>query len=187
MTGLTGLTPSGEITRRSLLLAGAGVAAAAAIPNVAVAAGKKVARPSHLDRSTWEPLVGTIVETRNRGLARVPLVLLRIDDPAVSYGKTAKFRQRAFTLVFRGPHGQPLLPGTHRLFVPRVGKVDVWLSSADLGDEGWTYTAVFANARVRQRPPRKPRLSGSKKQRRQRARRKRRRLVSRTTSAGKFG
>lgn len=184
MTGLTGLAPSGEITRRSLLLAGAGAAAAAAIPNVAVAAGKKVAKPSHLDRSTWEPLVGTIVETRNRGYARVPLVLVRIDDAAVSYGNSARFRQRTFTLVLRGPHGQPLLEGTHKLFVPRVGKIDLWLSSADLGDQGWTYTAVFANARVRQRPPMKPKLSGSKKQRRQRAKRKRRRLESRT-AAGK--
>ena len=182
---LTGFAaPSGEITRRSLLLAGAGVAAAAAIPNAAVAAGKKVARPSHLDRSTWEPLVGTILETRNRGLARVPLVLARIDDAAVSYGNTEKFRRRSFTLVFRGPSGQPLLPGTHKLFVPRVGKVDVWLSSADLGDDGWTYTAVFANARVRQRPPKKPRLSGSKEQRTERAKRRRRKRLRRLT-AGK--
>jgi hypothetical protein len=181
---LTGLAPSGEITRRSLLLAGAGVAAGAANPNVAVAAGKKVARPSHLDRPTWEPLVGTILETRNRGLPRVPLVLARIDDAAVTYGQTERFRKRSFTLVFRGPAGQPLMPGTHTLFVPRVGKVEIWLSSADLGDDGWTYTAVFANARVRQRPPKKPRLAGSKEQRRERARRKRRRHVRRMT-AGK--
>src|SRR5688572_5561569 len=49
MTGLTGLHPSGAITRRSLLLAGAGAAATAAIPKVAVAAAKQVTGPSHLD------------------------------------------------------------------------------------------------------------------------------------------
>lgn len=184
LTRLTGLVPSGDITRRSLLLAGAGVAAAAAIPNAAVAAGKKVAKPSHLDRSTWEPLVGTILETRNRGVPRVPLVLARIDDPTVTYGQTERFRQRSFTLIFRGPKGQPLLAGTHTLFVPRVGKIEIWLSSADLGDDGWTYTAVFANARVRQRPPKKPRLGGSKEQRRERAKRKRRKHRRRMT-AGK--
>ena len=181
---MTGSAPSGEITRRSLLLAGLGATAAAAIPNVAVAAGEKVARPSHLDRSTWEPLVGTIVETRNRGLARVPLVLLRIDDAGVSYGDTEKFRKRSFTLVFRGPSGQPLLPGTHKLFVPRVGKIDIWLASADLGDDGWTYVAVYANSRVKQRPPKKPRLRGSAEQRRERAKRKRRKRKQRLT-AGK--
>ncbi len=184
MTGSTGLAPAAAITRRSLLLAGAGVAATAAIPKAAVAAGKRVARPSHLDRSTWEPLVGTMLETRNRGLPRVPLVLVRVDDPAVSYGMTERFRRRTFTLVFRGPVGQPLLPGTHVLYVPRVGKIDIWLSSADLGDDGWTYTAVFSNSRVRQRPPKKPRLRGSNEQRRDRAKRKRRKLVSRRT-AGK--
>lgn len=180
MTGLTGLAPSGEITRRSLLLAGAGVAATAAIPKVAVAARKKAARPSHLDRSTWEPHVGRILETRNRGLPRVPLVLTRIDGSGVSYGQTARVRQRSFTLIFRGPAGQPLVPGTHILFLPRVGKIELWLSTADLERGGWTYVAVFANARVKQRPPKKPRPRGSKKQRRERARRKRRKLVRRT-------
>jgi hypothetical protein len=165
MTGLTGLEPPGAITRRSLLLAGAGVAATAAIPKVAIAAGKKVARRTHLDRSTWEPLVGTVVETRNRGLARVPLLLFKIGDPATSYGQTEKFRERTFTLAFRGPAGQPLADGTHTLFVPGVGKVEIWFSSAHLTGDGWEYVAVFSNSRVRQRPPRKPRGRLSKRQR----------------------
>lgn len=176
---MTGTAPlAGEITRRSLLLAGAGVAAAAAIPKAAVAAGKKATRPSHMHRSSWTPHVGRILETRNRGYPRVPLVLVRIEDAAVSYGQTAKFRERSFTLVFRGPAGQPLLPGSHTLFLPRVGKIQIHFSSADLTDDGWVYVALFANARVRQRPPKKPRLSGSKEQRRQRAVRKRRRRVT---------
>jgi Domain of unknown function (DUF6916) len=165
MTGLTGLEPSGAITRRSLLLAGAGVAATAAIPKVAIAAGKRVARPSHLDRSTREPLVGTVLETRNRGLDRVPLVLLKIGDPATSYGQNDKFLERSFSLVFRGPAGQPLADGTHILFVPGVGKIEIWFSSAHLTEEGWEYVAVFSNSRLRQRPPRKPRGRLSKRQR----------------------
>ena len=163
MTGSTGLRPSGAITRRALLLAGAGAAAGAAIPKVAVAAAKKVTRPSHLDRSTWEPLVGTVLETRNPDSPRVPLLLLKIGDPATSYGNKERFLERTFTLVFRGPAGQPLADATHRLFVPGVGKVDVWFSSATLTNDGWEYVAVFSNSRVRQRQPKKPRPSRSQR------------------------
>ena len=183
MTGLTGLAPREGITRRSLLLAGAGVAAAAAIPNVAVAGAKKLARPKAIDRSTWEPLVNTILETRNRGYARVPLVLAKIEDVAILSGQTERFRQRSFILFFRGPAGQPLAEGTHKLFVPRVGKIDIWLSGTNLTDDGWEYQAIFANARLRQRPPKKPKLRGSKPQRRKRARKRRRRLVRSVRSA----
>ena len=179
MTGSTGPHPSRALTRRTLLLAGAGAAASAAIPNVAVAARRKKrkVRPTHLDRSSWQPYVGQIIETRNRGYPRVPLVLVRIDDaPIARVHQSARFRQRSFTLVFRGPAGQPLVEGTHRLFLPRVGKVDLFFSSADLDDDGWTYVSVFANSRIRQRPPRKPRPKGSRKQRTERARRRRRRF-----------
>lgn len=170
MTG-TGLRPAGAITRRSLLLAGAGAAATAAIPKVAVAAAKKVTGRTHLDRSTWEPLVGTVIETRNPGSPRVPLLLLKIGDPATSYGNNERFLERTFFLVFRGPAGQPLADATHRLFVPGVGKVDVWFSSASLTGDGWEYVAVFSNSRLRQRQPKKPRPpKGQRAQARERSR-----------------
>lgn len=162
---MTGLEASGAITRRSLLLAGAGAAAAAAIPNIATAAAKKVAKRSHLDRSTWEPLVGTLLETRNLGLPRVPIVLAAISDMPVSHGQTDRVRERTFALVFRGPAGQPLADATHRLFVPGLGKIDIWFSSAREIEGGWEYVAVFANARVKQRLPRKPKGRLSKRQR----------------------
>jgi hypothetical protein len=163
MTGLTGLEPSGAITRRALLLAGAGAAASVAIPKVAVAAAQQVTAPSHLDRSTWEPLVGTVLETRNPDSPRVPLVLHKIGDPATSYGESDRFLGRSFFLVFRGPAGQPLADATHRLFVPGVGEVDIWFSSATLTADGWDYVAVFSNSRLRQRPPKKPKASKSQR------------------------
>jgi hypothetical protein len=162
---MTGLEPHGAITRRALLLAGAGSAAIAAIPSFATAAGKRLAQRSHLSRSTWEPLVGTVLETRNRGLPRVPLLLLKISDFPTSYGQTDKFLERTFALVFRGPAGQPLAEATHVFFVPGVGKVDIWFSSVRLTDEGWEYIAIFSNSKVRQRPPRKPRGRLSARQR----------------------
>ena len=173
MTGLTGLDPSRAISRRTLLLAGAGVAATAAIPKAAVAAGRKLAAPSHLDRSTWEPLVGKLIETRNRGYAPVPLLLARVSDATPSYGQSDRFRERSFVLVFRGPEGQPLADATHALMVPGVGEVEVWFSSATPIGGGWEYIAVYANARVRQRPPKKPRTRGSAAQRAEVKRRRR--------------
>jgi hypothetical protein len=156
---MTGRVPPRAITRRTLLLAGAGAAATAAIPKVAMAAAEAVAPATHLDRSTWEPLVGTIIETRNRGYPRVPLQLMSISDTDTTYGQTDKIQERSFVLVFRGPVGQPLMDTTHTLFVPGVGKVDIWFSSARLTDEGWDYVAVFSNSRIRQRPPTTPKAS----------------------------
>jgi hypothetical protein len=171
MTGLTGLQPSRAFTRRSLLLAGAGAAATAAIPKMAVAAAKEASRPTHLDRSSWQPFVGTILETRNQASPRVPLLLVRIGDPATSYGQSEAFRERTFVLVFRGPDGQPLAEATHRVMLTGIGVVDVWFSGAHETDQGWEYVAVFSNSRVRQRAPKKPRASrGQRAQARERSR-----------------
>lgn len=168
---MTGLGPPGAITRRTLLLAGAGAAASAAIPKVAIAAGKKLGGLSEVDRSTWEPLVGTVLETRNRGFARVPLLLVKISDPTSSYRLPEGVTARNFVLVFRGPVGQPLMESTHTLFVPGVGKIDIWFSGSRLTDEGWEYVAVFANSRQRQRPATKPKASrGQRAQARERSR-----------------
>jgi hypothetical protein len=124
-----------------------------------MAAAEGSVQASHLDRSTWEPLVGTVLETRNRGYPRIPLQLVSISDTDTSYGQTDKVQSRSFVLVFRGPVGQPLEDSTHTIFVPGVGKVDIWFSSAQLGDAGWEYVAVFSNSKVRQRPPTRPEAS----------------------------
>ena len=162
------MTPStpvpGQITRRSLLLAGAGVAATAAIPDIAFAARKKLRR-SHLDRSTWEPLVGTQVFVRNRGFTPVPLTLVKVGDLGMAKAnKREGFRERTFYLVLHGPADAPLAAETHTIKVPGVGKVGVWFSSVRQIDGAWEYIAIFANARTRGRPPKKPRTKGSKEQ-----------------------
>jgi hypothetical protein len=170
---MTGRVPPRAITRRTLLLAGAGAAAAASIPNAAVAATKRLSRRTHLIRSTWEPLVGTVIETRNPGFEPVPLLLVSISDSNVSYGQTERFREGSFMLVFRGPADKPLDSSTHVLSVPDVGNVRVWFSNASLGDDGWTYVAVFSNSRVGARRPRTPRGVLSQEQRREIKRRRR--------------
>ncbi|MDQ3934725.1 MAG: hypothetical protein M3340_08865 [Actinomycetota bacterium] len=164
---MTGLAPSGEITRRTLLLAGAGAAATAAIPDIAMAAQKRLRKRSHLDRATWEPLIGTVLETRNPGLPPVPLTLMKVADlPGVSE-QTGAFRERSFVLVFSGPTGQPLGDGMHVLRVPGAGKISIWFADSDLTAAGWTYVAIFANAKRRQGRVRKPRGKGSRKQSRE--------------------
>jgi hypothetical protein len=162
---MTGLLPSGHITRRSLLLAGAGAAAAAALPDIAMAAKKKALRRSHLDRSTWEPLVGTTLWVRDRGMTPVPVTLIRVSDVGVQVKQSEKFRQRSFVLLFRSAADTPLAMDTHLIKLKGIGKVPVWFSHATLTPDGWEYVAVFANGRLRARPPKKPRASGSSKQR----------------------
>jgi hypothetical protein len=160
---MTGLAPSGQITRRSLLLAGAGAAAAVAIPDIALAAKEKVLRRSHLDRSTWEPLAGTTMWVRNRGVAPVQVTLVKVADLDTSK-QTEAYRGKAFYLVFQAPADQPLAADTHLIELGGIGKVPVWFSSARQIPGGWEYVAVFANAKIKARPPKKPRTKGSKKQ-----------------------
>jgi hypothetical protein len=161
---MTGPAPlRGQITRRTLLLAGAGVAATAAIPDIALAAKEKVLGKSHLDRSAWEPLVGTQLDVRNRGFTPVPVTLVKVGDLS-PVKQTDGYKERAFYLVFQGPADAPLAADTHTIKVPGIGKVNVWFSSARQVPEGWEYVAVFANAKVRARAPKKPRAKGSRKQ-----------------------
>jgi hypothetical protein len=162
---MTGPAPSGHITRRSLLLAGAGAAAAAALPDIAMAAKRKVLRRSHLDRSTWEPLVGTTLWVRDRGFLPVPVTLLRVSDIAVQLKQSDKFREKTFVLAFRSAADTPLALETHLIKLKGIGKVPVWFSHATLTADGWEYVAVFANGRLRARPLRKPRGGGSRRQR----------------------
>jgi hypothetical protein len=181
---MTGLAPSGHITRRSLLLAGAGAAAAAAVPDIAMAAKTKVLRRSHLDRSTWTPLVGTTLWVRDRGVAPVPVTLLRVSDITVQLKQSEKFRERSFVLVFRSAADTPLAMDTHLIKLKGIGKVPVWFSHATLTADGWEYVAVFANGRLRARPVKKPRgkdsrgQAGQRGERRPAKRRKRRRKAA---------
>ena len=152
------------MTRRSLLLAGAGAAATAAIPDIALAAKKKVLRRSHLDRSTWEPLVGTTLWVRDRGMTPVPVTLLSVADIPVQMKQSEAFRQKTFVLRFRSAADTPLSEDTHLIKLKGIGKVPVWFSSAALAPEGWEYVAVFANGKLHARPRKKPRGRGAKKQ-----------------------
>lgn len=174
--------PSGHITRRTLLLAGAGAAAAAAIPDIALAAKEKVLGKSQNDRSAWEPLVGTQLFVRNRGFTPVPITLVKIGDLSPEK-QTDAYKERAFYLVFHGPADAPLAADTHTIKVPGVGKAGVWFSSARQIDGAWEYVAVFANAKVRGRAPKKPRAKGSKKQARRSGRKARDRKKGATRKA----
>jgi hypothetical protein len=73
---MTGLASPGQITRRTLLLAGAGAAASAAIPEIAKASQKALKRRSHIVRATWEELVGKTLQVQDRWVASVPVTLV---------------------------------------------------------------------------------------------------------------
>lgn len=169
---MTGLAPPGHITRRSLLLAGAGAAASAAIPGIARASEKALRRRSHLVRSTWEDLVGKTLQVQDRWVAPVPVTLVSVADIPNISRQDDRFRARSFVLVFHGPAEPALAEGIHLVKVKGAGVAEVYLSSAFQTADGWDYTAVFANGKRRQRLPRKPRTRGSKKQRRRSGRKR---------------
>jgi hypothetical protein len=163
---MTGLVPSGQITRRTLLLAGAGAAATAAIPEIARASQKALKRRSHLVRDTWEQLVGKVLQVQDRWVAPVPVTLVSVTDIPNLSGQDKRFRRASFVLVLRGPADPPLGDGVHMVKVKGAGVVEVYFSSATLTSAGWEYVAVFANGRRRARPLRDPHTKGSRKQRR---------------------
>ena len=161
---MTGPAPSGQITRRTLLLAGAGAAATAAIPDIAMAAKNKVLKRSHLDRSTWMEFVDTTLWVLDPGKEPVPVTLLRVADIPVQLKQTDEFRERTFVLHFRSAADTPLAEDTHLIKLKGIGKVEVWLSNATLTADGWEYAAVFANGKLKQRLPKIPNAKGSRKQ-----------------------
>jgi hypothetical protein len=163
---MTGLAPSGQITRRTLLLAGAGAAASAAIPGIAKAGEKALRRRSHLVRATWEELVGKTLQVQDRWVAPVQVTLVSVTDVPNISNQDETFRARSFILRFQGPAEPALGEGVHLIKVKGAGVAEVFFSSAVQVGDGWDYVAVFANGKRRQRPPRDPRGKGSRKQRR---------------------
>src|SRR3712207_4320018 len=105
---MTGSAPSGHITRRSLLLAGAGAAATAAIPDIARASQKALKRRSHLVRATWEDLVGTTLQVQDRWVAPVTVTLVSVTDIPNISNQDESFRARSFVVLLHGPADPPL-------------------------------------------------------------------------------
>lgn len=163
---MTGIETSGTITRRTLLLAGAGTAAAAAIPSAASAASKRFSerfRP-HLLRSTYEPLVGQ--EFKVGGWAgSTSLRLAAVSDIPNLTGQTADFRERAFVLLFQGPKGAPLDAAMYRFKHKKTGACDLAISSSNEGASSHDYTVVIANARRRAKGRKKLKVKKPKKPR----------------------
>jgi hypothetical protein len=161
---LTRTAPSGNITRRTLLLAGTGAAASAAIPGLAKASQKALKRRSHVIRATWEDLVGTVLQVQDRWVAPVPVTLVSVTDVPNISKQDARFRSRSFVLLFHGSADPPLGVGIHEIKVKGAGVVQVYFSSATQAGDGWDYVAVFANGKRAQRPSRDPRGKASRKQ-----------------------
>ena len=163
---MTGVDSPGTITRRTLLLAGAGAAATAAIPSAAHAASKRWSerfRP-HLLRSTYEPLVGQEFTVGGwAGSTRVRLALVR-DIPNLS-GQTPDFKERAFILVFQGAKATPLEAATYRFKHKKTGAFDLSITSSNEGWDTQDYTVVVANARRRAKNRKKLKVKKPKRPR----------------------
>lgn len=151
---MTGNSETATITRRTLLLASAGAAATAAIPEVASAASKRFSerfRP-HLLRSTYEPLVGQDF-TVGGWAGSTTLRLVAVEDIPNLSGQTADFRERSFVLLFQGPADAPLEAGMYRFKHKRTGRCDLTISSSSLGWGVQDYAVVLANAKRRAKKP----------------------------------
>lgn len=142
---MPGTHPCATITRRTLLLAGAGAAATAAIPEVAKGASKRfVAKTKpHMLRSTWEELVGTQLQVTT-GWGAVPARLVAVEDIPNLSGQTADFRERAFVLRFEGG---PVAAATYRFHHKRIGKPELAVTSG----AGSSFSVVMSNAKLRRR------------------------------------
>ena len=167
---MTGTHPSPTITRRVLLLAGAGAAATAAIPQAAKGASKAWAGKfaSHKLRSNWEPLVGSELKVGTGWGPGVRSRLIAVEDIPNLSKQTADFRERSFVLVFQGG---PLAAATYSFSHKRLGKCSLAITSGDAD----TYSIVMANAKLRRKPKRlkKPKKNRAAREDRRKAKKKR--------------
>jgi hypothetical protein len=159
---------SASITRRGLLVAGAGGAVVASLagPSSVLAKGKRFVTRTHLRRSSYTPLVGTDFQLRGGALYKTPLRLVEISNLAYPAKPTVNVQEKAFYLTFDGPIGAPLAAGSYRASHPDLGKFDLAISDGWPAGSAWRYVATFNNVKVGPvRKRRKPKATKSKRQR----------------------
>jgi uncharacterized protein DUF6916 len=147
---MTGTQPFATITRRTLLLAGAGAAATVAIPEAAKGASKRWTRKfaSYKLRSNWEPLVGSTF-TAGTAWGAVSVRLIAVEDIPNLSGQSADFRERSFVLTFEGG---PLAAETYRFSHKKLGKPKLAITSGSAS--AGTFSIVMSNAKLRRKPKR---------------------------------
>ena len=144
---MTGTNPCASITRRTLLLAGAGAAASVAIPEVAKGASKQFLAKTkpYLLRSTWEQLVGRKLNVAT-GWGSVGVRLVAVEDIPNLSGQTADFRERSFVLRFSGG---PVEAAIYRFKHKLIGKPKLAVTSGDPDGDG--FSVVLSNAKLRRK------------------------------------
>lgn len=125
----------GGITRRALILAGAGVLAGLR-PWSPVAA---TAAASHLRRSSYARLVG-----RSVGCGSLRLRLVAVTDVAgAARDRSLKGSEDAFVLAFSGPLRPALVGGTHTVTAPGVEAFELFVAPVGRPRENRRYEAVI--------------------------------------------
>ena len=127
------------ITRRELLIGGAGLAGTVLVAGFA---GFRVfASPgdAHLVRASWAPLVGTDVRVGGTSLR-----LVRIRDLGPQrYGNRLLTGSQHFALDFAGPLDAPLSSSLHTVEHPLLGRFQMFLSPVSKPGSVLTYEAII--------------------------------------------
>lgn len=98
--------------------------------------------PQDMGHDRFEACLGDTFTIEMEGGESVEATLADVSDrgDAPSDGE----RDRAFSLVFRGPDEARIPQGIHRLRHPELGEMDLFLVPVGPDDEGARYEAVFS-------------------------------------------
>jgi hypothetical protein len=131
------MNAQGTMTRRELLIAGAGLAGTALVAGV-VGFGVLASDRVPFARASWVPLVGSNFQVGRQSLR---LVAVR-DLGSLRYGDRLLAGREHFALDFTGAPDAPLASSLHTLEHPQLGRVEMFLSPVDRPASALTYEAI---------------------------------------------
>ena len=131
------MNTQGTVTRRELLIAGAGLAGTALVAGF-VGFGVLASGPGPFARASWTPLVGS-----NLQVGRTSLRLVAVRDlGSLRYGDRLLTGEEHFALDFAGTPDAPLASSLHAIEHPQLGRVQMFLSPVDRPGSVLTYEAI---------------------------------------------
>jgi len=131
------MSTQGTITRRELLIAGAGLAGTALVAGV-VGFGVFASGSGPFARASWVPLVGSQFQVGRQSLR---LVAVR-DLGSLRYGDRRLAGKEHFALDFTGAPDAPLASSLHTMEHPQLGRFQMFLSPVDRPGSVLTYEAI---------------------------------------------
>lgn len=98
--------------------------------------------PGNLGHEPFEDCLDDTFVIEVEGGEEVEVTMAEVSDRGKAPGEAE--RDRAFSVVFRGPEGVRIPQGVHRLRHPELGEMDLFLVPIGPDEDGPRFEAVFS-------------------------------------------